>query len=155
MNRLFYILLVFLLSGTTVLAEMYECDGVWMNRPCGTVAPKKHAPRVIERQLETSASEILAEPAAPPAASPAVKAPSIPAEKRLMLSELQRMNRACGSYYSIGALRQFERDCFDPEMSISDCHSHWADLHSEMLGRAPDEKCRSAIFAATNRVDGS
>lgn len=149
------IILLLCLAPLVVAAEMYECDGVWTNRPCGTPAPQA-VPDTANKALESSAAEILADPEPERPEAPVQTQPStssVPQEKRLMIAELKKMNKTCDSYYSPGVIRQFERECMSGSVSVADCYEKWNELQSEMLGRAQDDTCRTAIFSATNRLE--
>lgn len=144
-----------------VFGDMYECNGVWTNRPCDAPPParkkqERAAPTPKKAPVqEISARDILAEATVVPTVEP-TQASGTSAErnrKQLFITSLTTMNRSCNSYFNRGQLKKFERECLKAETSVQACRDAWSAMHAEMLGKASDDRCRNTIFNSTNELN--
>jgi hypothetical protein len=159
MRMVFYTFCIF--YPLLVFGDMYDCNGVWTNRPCDAPA------RVREKQnratptptrapmKEISAQDILGEVTIAPTVEPTrVKNASADSNmKQFFVTSILTMNRSCNSYFNRGQLKKFERNCLKAETSVQQCQDTWSAMHAEMLGKARDDTCRNTIFNSTNELN--
>ncbi len=162
------LLILMLLIPCALQAEVYNCNGVWTDQPCaataegfnkpnfkidkgesdGAIKPAEQ-PRSETRQLPRAEQPIVQKTVTPTPQPTTAVSP----QKSFYVSSMTSMNKACGNQFSIGELRSLEQYCKDSDTSEKDCGSRWAGMQAELLQSNKADKCRKAVFDASNRAD--